>query len=420
MKYDVIVAGGGTAGCAAAYFLGKNNKKVLIIEKLSFLGGSMTSALVTPMMKSSDNSINNEFFDEFIKQMNKRKSAITYIDGNKGWFNPEIAKIVLDEIMSDANVDVLFNSEVTKLNISDRYINSVVIDNNLLSVPIDTRYVIDSTGNCDVGFLANCNFINKNSENQPTNLRFIMGGIDLDEFSAWLDGIDNDKNVTSVAMINNDIHLSTAYTWDLNNKWALKPLFDDAVENNVLEDEDRNYFQVFTIPNMHDSLAFNCPRIHFSNNIDVLDNFEVSKALKKGRGAIYRIAEFCKKYFPGFEKAYISNIADSLGVRVSRRIKGRYVYTISDLKSGKNFDNPVVVSNYPVDIHSSKKDNSVLEHTMQEYQLPLEALISDDIDNLFVAGRCLSADFQAQAALRIIPSCFSMGVGVAKHILTLL
>ncbi|MBR2525640.1 FAD-dependent oxidoreductase [bacterium] len=420
MEYDVIVVGGGTAGCAAAYMLGKYNKKVLVIEKNSFLGGTMTSALVTPMMKTSGNSVNNEFFVEFIKRMKQKNAAITYIDGNEGWFNPEIAKIVLDEMMSDAKVEVLFNSEIVNINISGRYINSIDINNNLLSVSIDTKYVIDSTGNCDVGFLSNCEFINKNFENQPTNLRFIMGGIDLNSFSRWLRDFDEDRNVTSVANINNDIHLSTAYTWDLSKKWALKPLFDDAVDNNILENEDRNYFQVFTIPNMSGSLAFNCPRVYFSNDINVLDNFDLSKALQKGRRVIYRMSEFCKKYFPGFENAFISNIADSLGIRVSRRIKGKYIYTIDDLKSGKKFENPVVVSNYPVDIHSSKKEKSVLETQMQEYQLPIEALMAADIDNLFVAGRCLSADFQAQAALRIIPSCFSMGVGVAKHILTIM
>ena len=106
-----------------------------------------------------------------------------------------------------------------------------------------------------------------------------------------------------------------------------------------------------------------------------------------------------------------------LGVRESKRIRGKYVYTVEDLKSGKKFDNPVLISNYPIDVHSTEKDNSVLEKVNIEYQLPIEALITKDIDNLFVAGRCLSADFYAQAALRIIPSCFSMGVGLAKYLL---
>ena len=108
-----------------------------------------------------------------------------------------------------------------------------------------------------------------------------------------------------------------------------------------------------------------------------------------------------------------------LGIRVSRRIKGKYIYTIEDIKTGKKFKNPVVISNYPVDIHSKTKDKSKLVQ-VQEYSLPLESLISADIDNLFVAGRCLSADFLAQGALRVQASCFSMGEGVARHIATLI
>ena len=86
------------------------------------------------------------------------------------------------------------------------------------------------------------------------------------------------------------------------------------------------------------------------------------------------------------------------------------------MRSGKEFENPCLTSNYPVDIHSNKKNNSILEKQKNNYTLPLEALISADYDNLFVIGRCISADFQAQAALRIIPSCFSMGEGIAKYI----
>lgn len=203
------------------------------------------------------------------------------------------------------------------------------------------------------------------------------------------------------------IHLSTAYTWDEGKNWALKPLFDDAVEKGILKDTDRNYFQIFTVAGMPNTVAFNCPRI--------LDTQDYTKALQQGRESILRISEFCRIYLPGFENAFISNIADELGVRVSNRIKGKYVYTIDDLRSGKKFENPVVISDYPVDVHSNKKDSSTLE-VVQDYQLPVESLMSADIENLFVVGRCLSADFLSQGALRVQPNCFAMGEGVVKFI----
>ncbi|MGN0017408.1 MAG: FAD-dependent oxidoreductase [Candidatus Gastranaerophilaceae bacterium] len=417
MKYDVVIVGGGTAGCAAAYQLGKAGKKVLIVEKNIHLGGSMTSALVTPMMKTSDNSINNEFLEAFTEKMQKYNASITYCDGNSGWFNPEIAKIVFDELMDECNVDTMFSSQIKALDISNRHINSIEIECNLLSVHIEPTYLIDTTGNCEVCQHANCEFLENNSQYQPTNLRFIMSNIDLEKFSKWILEYDNNREVTTSCIINGEIHLSTAYTWDSNINWALKPLFDDAVAKKILKNEDRNYFQIFTIPGMPSSVALNCPRILSEANRNPLEPTEYAKALQSGRSSILRIANFLKIYFKGFEKSYISNIADMLGVRESKRIRGKYVYTVEDLKSGKKFDNPVLISNYPIDVHSTEKDNSVLEKVNIEYQLPIEALITKDIDNLFVAGRCLSADFYAQAALRIIPSCFSMGVGLAKYLL---
>ena len=415
MNYDVIVVGGGTAGCACAYTLGKLGLKTLIIEKNSFLGGTMTSALVTPEMNTVSGD-NTNFYKELAKRLSKLGGQATYSDGNPGWFNPELLKIVLDEMMSHAKVDVIFDSEIDDIICEKNHIKKVKLNSDILSVYIETKYIIDSTGDCNFSKKLNCNFLNKNDEFQPNNLRFIMSGINIKQFSDWIMEFDKDRNVTTSAVIDGQIHLSTAYTWDTDKKWALRPFFEDAVKKKILKYKDTSYFQVFTVPGMFGALAFNTPRIVCTPEINPLDPIARSKALQSGRQSILRIANFCKTYLIGFENAYISSIANSLGVRVSRRIKGKYVYTIEDLRSGKEFENPCLTSNYPVDIHSNKKNSSVLEMQKKNYTLPLEALISADYDNLFVIGRCISADFQAQAALRIIPSCFSMGEGIAKYI----
>lgn len=415
MNYDVIIVGGGTAGCACAYTLGKLGIKTLIIEKNSYLGGTMTSALVTPAMNTVSGD-NTDFYKDLTKRLAKLGGQATYTDGNPGWFNPELLKIVLDEMMSQVKVDVLFDSEVDEIICDKNHIKKIKINSDILSVYIDTNYIVDSTGDCNFSKKLNCNFLNKKDEYQPNNLRFIMSGINIEQFKNWIMEFDKDRNVTTSAVINGQIHLSTAYTWDTDKNWALRPFFEDAVKKKILKYKDTSYFQVFTIPGMYGALAFNTPRIVFSPEINPLDPIARSKALQSGRQSILRIANFCKIYLMGFENAYISSIANSLGVRVSRRIKGKYVYTIEDLRSGKEFKNSCLTSNYPIDIHSNKQNASVLEKQKTNYSLPLEALISADYDNLFVVGRCISADFQAQAALRIIPSCFSMGEGVAKYI----
>ena len=426
MKYDVIVIGGGTAGCAAAYTAGRLGLKTLLIEKNIHIGGTITSALVVPAMKSGEHQINTDFYNDLIAELHSIGGQATYLN-NPGWFNPELTKIALDTLMAKAGVEVYFDTHIRDVKLDGRKIKSIIIskemlsvynetieqDNKTLSVSIDAKYIIDATGNCEIGKLCGCEFLDGENENQPVSLRFMMGGVDVPLFAEWLKVYDTDRNVTTVEDINGFIHLSTAYTWDKDKTWALSPLFDDAVAKGILKDHDRNYFQIFTVAGMRSTIAFNCPRIiDYTKTLDVAN---MSKALQLARKNIFRLAEFCRIYFPGFENAYISNIADMLGIRVSRRIKGKYVYTIDDLKSGRKFEHPVVVSNYPVDVHSDKKDSSTLD-MVQDYELPIESLMSADIDNLFVAGRCLSADYMAQGALRVQASCFSMGEAVSKYI----
>ena len=407
-KYDVIIVGGGTAGCACAYTSAKKGLKTLLVEKNSFLGGSITSALVIPAMKTSSNAINTTFFDTLYKELNNIGGAITYIDGNKGWFNPELTKIVLDKMLIEAGVEILFESSIKEI---DKKLSSYIVTiegdninsflNDKLLAPIETRYLVDATGDAKICQKLNCEFLEKKS--QPINLRFIMSGINTKEFADWLLKFDKDRGVTTACELDGKTYLSTAYTWDSGKNWALKPLFKDSIDTGVVKEEDTNYFQLFSVAGTPDSIAFNAPRL-INNQNPYVD----------GRAAIFRLSNFCKKYLKGFENSYISSIANSLGIRVSNRVKGKYVYTQEDLRSGKKFNHPVVVSNYPIDIHSNKKDASTLEKVYQEYQLPIESLIVDE--NLFVVGRCISADFEAQAALRIIPSCFSMGEGLANYL----
>lgn len=408
-SYDVIVVGGGTAGSSCAYIAAKLGLKVLLIEKNTFLGGSITSALVIPAMKTSENAINTEFFDTLYEKLNSIGGAITYCDDNKGWFNPELTKIVLDEMLTSVGVDILFESRIKEIkeNLSS-YIVTIEDDNNYLFnnklLPsIETIYLVDATGDAKICEKLNCEFLEKKS--QPINLRFIMSGININEFSNWIMTFDKNRNVTTSCTVDGKTYLSTAYTWDKSAiKWALEPLFKAAINEGIITEDDSNYFQLFSVAGTPDSIAFNCPRI-----LDTSANPYIA-----GRQSILRLTNFCKKYLKGFNNAYISSIANSLGIRVSNRVKGKYIYTQDDLKSGKKFKNPVVISNYPIDIHSDKKNSSKLEKVSQEYQLPLESLMVTE--KLFVVGRCISADFEAQAALRIIPSCFSMGEGLAKYL----
>ena len=267
MKYDLTVVGGGTAGCACAYIAGKLGLKVLLIEKLSYLGGAMTSSLVIPAMKTSSNAINTEFYNTLYENLYNLGGAITYSDGNKGWFNPELLKIVLDRMMTEANVKVIYESDIIKIKKKLSSYSATIYDDNLsfdrklLSSHIETTYIVDGTGDAKICKKLNYKFfVNKNNF-QPINLRFIMSGINSKKFCDWIMNLDKNRDVTTCACIDDKWYVSTAYTWDNNIDWALKSVVTDAINDGVLKEEDINYFQLFSVAGTPDSIAFNCPRI---------------------------------------------------------------------------------------------------------------------------------------------------------------
>ena len=418
MKYDLTVTGGGTAGIASAYIASKYGIKTLLVEKTDVLGGAITQGLVIPSMKTDTNNINTEFFNDLLKYAKEYNAQHTYIDGNQAWFNPELLKIVFDKMLSDVNCTVVFNCEPDSCSYSNKDSSfTLKLNHNLLSLYIETKYIVDATANGKIFKLLNCEFQNEADKQQASTLRFTMSGIDLSSFSKWLEKTDKDRNITTVDRTDKQIHLSTACTWDKSVNWALRPLFDKAVANNDLEYSDTAYFQVFTIPSMHDSLNFNAPRILLEDNERLSDPFVYSRALIQGRERIYRLSNFCKKYLKGFENAYISHIADMLGIRELYRVKCKYTVTVDDIISPKKFDNIAFCCDYPIDIHSNSSKDDKLKFVKQRYNIPIEALISADYDNLYCAGRIISADFEAQAALRTQQSCFSMGEAVAKDII---
>ena len=416
-QYDLTICGGGTAGVAAAYIGAKYGLKTLVVEKRIHLGGTMTSALVMPVMKSNTQNINCEFYNDFIDELKKFNGQITYCDGNRGWFNPELSKLALDSMLERVNCDILYNTEILDAFSEGRTVKKISVISKMLSLYIDSFYFVDATGDGNFSKVLKNNLLLNPKSRQPMTLRFQISNIDMKTFSDWLLKIDKDRNVTTVCEINGEVHLSTACTWDNDRKWALKPVFDKAVENGDLNVPDTAYFQIFSIPGMPGSISLNCPRIQLDKDIDPLDMFARSKALTLARKQIWHLYCFLKKYFPGFENSYISNIADMVGVRESRRVEGQKIYTKSDILSGRTYENPVLHADYPIDIHSYTKDGSTLQPTRVDYELPIECLKASGFDNLYIAGRIVSADFEAQAALRIQSSCFSMGEAVARDVI---
>lgn len=420
--FDLIVAGGGLAGIASAISASRSGLKTLIIERLSFLGGAATAGLVTPMMKnmlSSGESLNSDIYHEILERMKLSGDSGTHENLNPGWFNPEILKIILDEMCLESGVNLLFDSFISDASINNKEIKNIEVINKSGKNYYYSKYFIDATGDADLAVLAGCKYNsgNKNGINQAVSLRFMMSGVDLKIFSEWIEQIDPDKNVSPVCRDeNNNILITTAYTSE-DKGWNLAPIFKQGIEKGIIKQEDAEYFQIFSVPGQNGTIAFNCPRIYSEKPLDPTNAEDISYAYITGRKQIKRISEFCKKFFKGFENAFISEIAGSLGIRESRRIIGKYTLTENDIATAKKFPNSVAKSNYPVDIHSQEKNKSILQILPENdyYEIPLDSLIPENINNLIVVGRSISSTFKAQASLRIQPNCISMGEYAGKY-----
>lgn len=419
INYDLVIIGGGTSGCAAAYNASLLGLKTLLVEKNNFLGGLMTGGLVVPVMKSSLDNLNSDYYKKLVKTAKKYKAQITYKDKNDGWFNPEVMKIVIEEVLSDSkirkNLNILYETSIQDVNISNKLIKSVILNHDALSIPVYSTHYVDATGSASLAQLCGCNFINDTDIEQQSTLRFILSNVNIDEFCDFITKIDCNEDITNTYRNERDtyslLNFTTASTWDTNKIWAVDSILKKGVKDGVLIDSDRSYFQIFSVAGSSNQVAFNCPRINTYKN----NPYMYSNELINARMAIWRIYNFVKKYFKGFENAEISNIATQTGIRESRRVQTKYIYKNDDMISNKKFENSVLKANYSMDIHSKTKNKSVLQNT-GSYELPIESLISKDIDNLYVAGKIIGAQFEAHSALRVQKSCMQMGEGLAKYI----
>lgn len=431
--WNLIVAGGGTSGTAAAISASRLGCKTLLIEKMGFLGGTSTASLVTPMMKNMlDDNLNKGLYLEVLKRLESIGHAAVHEDGNPGWFDPEMMKCILDDMCEESKVDILFDTVITEVKAENNSITSLRCFNKSGYSSFEAEYFVDATGDADVAAMAGVSFGLGDSEklykhtfleeglhkHQAISLRFNMSNINLETFGKWLMKIDPDSGFSSFVYDKyGQILLSTAHSWQ-EKDWKLRPYFEQAVKDEIIKHEDAAHFQVFSIPGQKNTLAFNCPRIYSEKDLNPLNMCDISYAQRMGRKQIRRLAEFCKKYLPGFEESFISQIAPVLGIRDSRRIKGAYKLTEEDIFNARKFHNIAAKSNYPVDIHSREKEKNEMKSLPEGeyYEIPVESLIPENINNLLVVGRSISATFRAEASIRIQPNCWAIGETAGKII----
>ncbi|MEO7715587.1 MAG: FAD-dependent oxidoreductase [Capsulimonas sp.] len=403
---EVLVCGGGTAGVVAAIAAARAGASVLIVEQLGQLGGTQSAGWVTPMMpnKMLEESLTHGINDEIIHRAAKIDPPPTERTGDLLWFNPITLALVLDDMMAEAGVRVLFHTFISDAIVEDGVLRGVIVENKDGRGAIEARVTIDSTGDADVALRAGAPTVSGDPEdghNQPMSLRFAMAGVDQKGAAAFL--------VDEVGMncYSRD-PLFEIGAGEAKNT-PLGPLIGKAIEAGVLAEDDLGYLQFFSMLGRPGELAFNCPRI---TGLSATSAWDLSQAQIVGRQKIRRIARFFKEYIGGFEGAYIGTIAPMVGVRESRRIVGDYTLTEDDFLSEARFPDAIARNSYPIDIHTAKSQKGLVMKYLPPghyHEIPYRCLLPQGVENLLVAGRCLSATFAAQAAVRIQQNCRAFG-----------
>jgi len=146
------------------------------------------------------------------------------------------------------------------------------------------------------------------------------------------------------------------------------------------------------------------------------DVWDLTYAEYMGRQQMKEIVAFLREYVPGFEDSYVIQSGARVGVRETRRIIGEYKLTADDIVQGRKFEDVIARSTYPIDIHNPQGKGTLFKRlpSGESYDIPLRCLIPQKVDNLLVAGRCISGTHEAHAAYRVM--AISMATGQAAGV----
>jgi hypothetical protein len=411
---DVLVVGGGPAGIGAAMGAAEAGARVVLAERYGFLGGNATVALVMPLMSfhtqraasgptraqtlmPSDHQDGDPVIAGALRKLLERLvaagGAIPPSDqtGFVVPFDPEIFKLVALDLLDEAGVQALFHAFASGVYGRSR-VEGVVFETKSGPTVVKAKTIVDCTGDGDVAALAGAPYEVGRDEDamvQPMTLMFRMVGFHQKSFEAYVKRHpDQWRGVHGL--------------WDLIQQAT-------AAGELELPREDLLFFGT---PHVEE-VSVNSTRITQVLGTDVWD---LTYAEFQARRQMRQIASFLKRYVPGFEDSYIVQSGVQTGVRETRRIIGNYQLTADDVLSARKFPDVIARGTYPIDIHNPTGKGTILKRVPpgEAYEIPLRCLLPRGLDNLLVAGRCISGTHEAHSSYRVMP--ISMVTGQAAGV----
>jgi len=317
--------------------------------------------------------------------------------------------VSFEDMMAEAGVELLYHSVVCDVEYENAVINSVEVYGKNGKRCIESRMFVDASGDCDLAFLAGLE-TNKGREAdgkcQPMTMNFKVINVDTDRVKEYIMN-NNDEfprlksdlsKVTRAPKLSIGGYVNTLKKAQKTGKISFQR-------------EDILFFETDRVG----EFIVNTTRII---NADPTEPKDLTRAEILGRKQAWEVLELLKTEVQGFENAELEFTGPFIGIRGSRQLKGSYVLTAEDIISCVDFDDTIACGGYPIDIHAPEgNDTQMYEKTKLSleygdiYHIPYRSLISDNVKNLITVGRCISANFEAQAAIRVSPIAGAIGHG---------
>jgi len=418
-KYDVIIVGGGISGSVAGIASSRCGAKTLVIEKQGFLGGMLTAAGVGPMMTfhAGNKQVIRGITDELIQRLVSKGKSPGHIFDTTGYtysvtpFDTEAMKLELETMLLDAGGEILYHTMLAGVRTENGNITGITVCNKAGLTDLTARVFIDATGDADLSVWAGVDHTKGRESDglcQPMTMKVRMVNVDIGAIKAYIK-----ENPDEFPRLEGDTSIIDKAE-RLSIGGFVKTLKEAQKTGEItFKREDVLFFET----NNRGEVIVNTSRVI---GFDGTDPWSLSKAETEGRRQAHEIAAFLKKRITGFENAHMVYTGPVIGVRSSRQIKGIFTLTKNDILNCTRFRDVIAHSGYPIDIHNpageGTSDKGLKWGDM--YSIPYRCLINDKINNLVTVGRCISATFEAQAAIRTTPTAGAIGHagGVAASI----
>ncbi len=383
---DVIVCGGGPAGIAAAIASARAGAKTTLFEIHGCLGGVWTAGLLGLILDSKNKG---GIMSELLGVMKERGGRDTV--SSRLTYNPEIMKLVLEELCVNAGVRIQYFTRVVAASVNGRMLEAVMTESKAGRQAWTAKTFIDCTGDGDLAAQAGCSFdLGRDASCgcQPMSLMALITGADPSAVS---------KEILGVGPGNSPKEL-------LFNRLKSQGVHPSYVKPTLLHLNGDLY-----------ALMAN-----HEYGVSAFDPGQVTKATIEARAEINRIVNALKSSGGGWENVGLVATAEQIGIREGRRIRGLAQITAADVAAGKKHRNPAAQVTFPVDIHAMTEDEGKTKgysgegNKSRPYDIPMGALIAKDVDGLMMAGRCISGDFVAHASYRVTGNAVAMGESAGK------